>query len=174
MKKLIRSLVFETNSSSAHCITLPETMELLDTILPNSIGEIILTGGDYGFSYNGRHVFTDALTKANYMAVYAKCYSTTPEESVKFLNDVIRMQTGARKIVYNFFGYYDTDDYLADVSYIDHDSTDKEYFDVLFGNPTHMLNFLFNPRANLVIKSDGSNAEEHIRNNMKGQILLGW
>jgi hypothetical protein len=152
MKKLVRHAVFETNSSSSHAIAIPQTMELLDTIRPDKKGRIVLRGGEFGTWKDGSP-FTDALTKANYLAVWAKEYTNDSESAMSTLNGVLRMQTGANEIIYEFATYNDNDD--SDVAYIDHQSSDHDYFVELFSKPTLMMNFLFNPRASLHIKSDG-------------------
>lgn len=175
MKKLIRSFVFETNSSSAHCVAIAETMELLDTIEPNENGDIILMGGDFDWSYNGESIFTDAWTKANYLAVYAKCYSNDEETSMTTLNGVLRMQTGAKEIKYHFTSYRDEDEEETETwgtGHINHQSNDNSYFEMLFNAPTQMLNFIFNPRSVLLVKGDGSDVEDYIRTD--GLTVYGW
>lgn len=63
----IRKSVFETNSSSSHSIHIDTSTELNDFIIPNDDGNVVLNGGEFGWEYIR---FNDALTKANYCAVY--------------------------------------------------------------------------------------------------------
>jgi len=53
-KRLIRQSVFETNSSSAHSISLGKDTGkqfLLDTLYPDQNGTITLTGGEFGWDW---------------------------------------------------------------------------------------------------------------------------
>jgi len=65
MKK-IRTNVFETNSSSCHSLVVAETPNFNYTIIPDKDGLITLDGDSYGGG-DGKE-YTDALTKANYVA----------------------------------------------------------------------------------------------------------
>jgi hypothetical protein len=57
--------VFETNSSSSHSFTISiSTSGVLETIAPNSKGEIVLKGGDFSRS---EFYIQSALEKANAM-----------------------------------------------------------------------------------------------------------
>jgi hypothetical protein len=165
MKRLVRNFVFETNSSSAHSVCVHNAMELLDTIEPNEDGEIILTGGDFGWSYKDEHHFTDAMTKANYLAVWAKCYART-ESAKRTLSDIIKMHTGAEEVKYKFTGWTSFDDEEEEdvdslpESYIDHQSQDSSFFETLFSEPTLMLKYLFNPKSFLTITGDGGDYPE--------------
>jgi hypothetical protein len=147
MKTIIRRSVFETNSSSSHSVSIPQTYELLDTIEPDENGNIALYGGEYGW---GHIEYNDAETKANYMAVWAKEYSDSPEVSMNFLNQVLTMHTGAKEIVYSFGSDFHNSNY----AYIDHQSSDSDYFTELFGDAKRMLNFIFNRKSILVISND--------------------
>lgn len=133
MNRIIRHFVFETNSSSSHSISIPDTMELLDTLHPDENGEIRLGSGEYGWGYEE---YNDAYNKADYAAVYAN----GNEEHMSMLRGVIRMHTGAKEIVF-----------LGD-GYIDHQSSDT--CDEAFSSPTRLMNFIFNPKAELIIDND--------------------
>jgi hypothetical protein len=147
MKTIIRRSVFETNSSSSHSVSIPHTYELLDTIEPDESGNIVLYGGEYGW---GHEEYNDAASKANYMAVWAKVYADSPEVRMSFLNDVLKMHTGAKEVTYGFGNSYNSDNF----AYIDHQSSDSDYFVELFGDAKKMLNFIFNRKSILVISND--------------------
>jgi hypothetical protein len=142
MKKIIRSGVFETNSSSSHSISVADKTKefVLDTIYPDQNGVITLTGGEFGW---GWFKHNDALTKANYAAV-----STLYSESLTdTLIEVIKEQTGAEEVVFGFGEDYSHPNW----SYIDHDSVgtcpkDKD----------ELRNFIFNKNSWLFGGNDNS------------------
>ncbi len=113
MKRLIRQKVFETNSSSAHSLSLglSESKDFVfDSLYPDEEGNIILTGGEFGWEYEK---YNDALTKANYAAV-STFYGLDPD----LLKEVILEQTGANDVILNI----SSDDDSPNWSYIDHQS----------------------------------------------------
>jgi hypothetical protein len=113
-KRLIRQSVFETNSSSAHSISLGKDTGkqfLLDTLYPDQNGIITLTGGEFGWEWFKEN---DAFEKANYAAVA----SMTNDSFRETLIQVIKDQTGAEDIIFNFSDEYNGTNW----SYIDHDS----------------------------------------------------
>jgi hypothetical protein len=142
MKKIIRSGVFETNSSSSHSISVADKTKefVLDTIYPDQNGVITLTGGEFGWDWFKHN---DALTKANYAAV-----STLYSESLTdTLIEVIKEQTGAEEVVFDFGQDYSHPNW----SYIDHDSVgtcpkDKD----------ELRNFIFNKNSWLFGGNDNS------------------
>lgn len=138
MNKLIRTGVFETNSSSSHSISIASGSEfIVDTtsLVPDSNGNITLIGGEYGWAWEK---FPDAYTKANYCAVACK-YN---DSHINMLIDVIKEQTGAEDIIFAF-----TDD-----SYIDHDSTDV--YAPAFSSKETLKNFIFNKLSLLYTGND--------------------
>lgn len=137
MTRLIRHAVFETNSSSAHSISIPRHhKELLDTIYPDENGVIELCGNDYGW---GHQTYNDAYDKACYLATYFTNYDSSAPNDV-FI-DVLKEHTGAREIKFN----------VSDYAYIDHQSV-AEHFN--YSDPALMKQYLFNPRAILYIDND--------------------
>lgn len=143
-KKLIRSSVFETNSSSSHSISIADDTKefVLETIYPDQDGKVVLTGGEFGWDWFKNN---DSLTKANYAAVDFK-YS---EELTEMLVDVIKEQTGAEEVIMSFTDDYDGPNH----SYIDHDShgTTPKCKDEL-------RNFIFNQNSWLFGGNDNSTA----------------
>ncbi len=143
----VRKGVFESASSSVHSVCIPEILEdnMLDftSLVPNDEDEIRLTGGDFGWEIEE---YTDANTKANYMAVYvSQNYPTSVINEVllsTILSDVIQKQTGAKKIVLDVEGY------------IDHQSVEDQDYHWLFEEPETLRNFIFNRGALLLTDND--------------------
>lgn len=175
MKKIIRSNVFETNSSSCHSISIQKCeATLYSRLYPNEDGLIELIGGEFGWGYDK---YTDALTKANYVAVAialleksANDFNTADEERKKVFNyyslpefgaknylaakmifeKVIRNQTGA-EVIYNF----SVDDWQhPNHSYIDHQSFEDAKDGEWLLNEEEVFNFIFSPESELVIDND--------------------
>lgn len=104
-KKLIRSGVFETNSSSSHSVSIADENKdfVLDMIYPNDEGIIVLFGGEFGWDWFKHN---DALTKANYAAVAHK-------HNPDLVIEVIKEQTGADHVVLAFTSDYDGPDHYV-------------------------------------------------------------
>lgn len=139
--KLIRNNVFETNSSSCHSITLSNDVCIFDTLYPNDDGNIILTGGQFGWE---EEEYSDAFTKANYAAVDL----FNNEEKRRMFIDVIKEHTGCNDVVFDFSLDWNNDEY----SYIDHQScgTVSDYCN----NKEELKNFIFNPNSILTTDND--------------------
>lgn len=134
----IRTGVFETNSSSTHSISISENTDgILDTIVPTDDGVIILSGGEYGWSWEK---FNDPLSKANYCALDLQ----KDPASLTMLVDVIMQHTGAKKIVLSLDGY------------IDHQSSGTSESAVV--NSEVLKNFIFNSQSWLFTGNDNDHA----------------
>lgn len=146
MKKQIRIGVFESNSSSSHSLAIADTSEefLLDTIVPNEDGNVVLNGGEFGWAWQK---FNDALTKANYCAVDSK----NDENRIHMLTEVLKEQTECKDVVLDF-----SDDYDHNWSYVDHQSvgTSGQAFD----SKETLRNFIFNKNSWLFTGNDNSEA----------------
>lgn len=113
-KQLIRQSVFETNSSSAHSISLGKDTGkqfLLDTLYPDQYGVITIEGGEFGWDWFKAN---DAYTKAQYAAVA----SMNDENFRETLIQVIKDQTGCEAVIF----YCSSDQEDPNWSYIDHES----------------------------------------------------
>lgn len=142
MEKLIRTGVFETNSSSSHSISISSDSEhILDgtTLVPDYNGIIKLRGGEFGWEWER---FFDAATKANYCAVGCKNNDSLTE----MLIEVIKEQTGAEEVIVA----------IGEHSYIDHDST--EVYEPAFEDKETLRNFIFNKKSLLYTGNDNSGA----------------
>jgi hypothetical protein len=146
----IRSKVFETNSSSTHSISISSVSDgILDTILPNSKGVIILTGGQFGWEVEE---YNDALTKANYCAV--DCCEQSNDELKLFLIEVIKEHTGAKEVIFNMSNSNFEDD---NFSYIDHQSVGTTKY--AFENKETLKQFIFN--RNSWLYTDNDNRDDY-------------
>lgn len=144
--KNIRYGVFETNSSSTHSISISSNSDgILDTIVPSSDGTIVLSGGEFGWSWDK---FNDPMTKANYCATDLQ----ENPHSLHMLAEVICKHTGAKKVVFSMSPDYQSSGY----SYVDHQSvgTSSE----AFKNEETLKNFLFNPGSWLFTGNDNDYA----------------
>lgn len=140
--KVVRGGVFETNSSSMHSIHISKTLKTYDTIVPNDNGDIILTGGEFGWE---EEKYYDSLTKANYCAVDTQF----DNDKRAMLEEVIKSHTGAKRVIINISDKY----YSGNYSYIDHEShgTSHEAFE----SEETLKEFIFNPKSYL--KTDNDN-----------------
>jgi hypothetical protein len=142
-KKLIRNGVFETNSSSAHSISLAGSDRdfVLDTIYPNENGIIVLVGGEFGWDWFKHN---DALTKANYAIV---AHINNPDLVI----EVIKEQTGCDDVlVLAVDGDYNSSFH----SYIDHDS-----YGICPSSKEELKNFIFNKNSWLFGGNDNTHAK---------------
>lgn len=113
--EIIRKNAFETNSSSSHSLIIDESVKIYSTIPLDTDGNIALTGGQFGWEWEK---YTDSITKANYLAIYAEC---NPNPSYRLaLRNVIQSHTGAKSVVFAFSTDWEEENY----SYIDHRSLD--------------------------------------------------
>lgn len=151
--KTIRHSVFETNSSSTHSVSIDTSITSLLASLPLDYqGRLVLDGGQFGWEIQQ---YNDALTKANYCAVAAK--SDYPffkgDRLVPMLVEVLKAQTGAKEVVFNFGDGEQYDNY----AYIDHQSIESvsggAAGSAFRDNETLRL-FIFSPRSVLTTDND--------------------
>jgi hypothetical protein len=144
--KNIRHKVFETNSSSTHSISIYDaTHGLYDTIVPDSDGVITLTGGEFGWEWEK---YNDALTKANYAAIFA----AGDQQMTDMVVEVIKDHTGAKEVNLAI----NTTSIGPNWSYIDHQSARAEGGDAgkAFDTPKTLKNFIFHPESWLFTGND--------------------
>lgn len=87
----IRKSIFETNSSSSHSITIANNSGILETITPDSNGNIFLKGRPFGWKWEK---YNDPSTKAIYC--YIDCWDAAYKKDM--LREVIIEHTGAKEI----------------------------------------------------------------------------
>jgi hypothetical protein len=151
MKKIIRSGVFETNSSSSHSISIAnESKEfVLDTIYPDQDGVVRLNGGEFGWDWFKSN---DALVKANYVA-QSYPYNTD------LLVEVIKEQTGAEDVI------IDVED-----GYVDHES-----YGTAPNVKEELKNFIFNKNSWLFGGNDNCSPDPtfyHVPEFKNGRMIL--
>lgn len=136
MNKIIRTGVFETNSSSCHSIAIAEEDKqfVFDSISPDSNGVVSLTGGEYGWSWFKTN---SSIEKANYAAQQLG-------DNQNLIN-VIRKQTGADKVVIE-----------TEAGYVDHQSTG-----IVEDNEEWLKNFIFNKNSWLFGGNDNSDSSDY-------------
>jgi hypothetical protein len=138
-KKLIRSGVWETNSSSSHSVSVADDTKefVLDTIYPDQYGIVEISGDEFGWDWFKHN---DAQTKANYAAQQF----AHNDDSLELLKEVIASQTGAQEVV--FVG--------LNSGYVDHDS-----MGILETSKEWLKNFIFNKNSWLFGGNDNSTAD---------------
>lgn len=144
MKKQIRQGVFETNSSSTHSVSIPEQINEVftkNTLITDKNNNIVLNGGQFGWEIED---YTDALTKANYLAVAA-----WDENHLNLLKEVIKETTSCNEVIVNVNRDWNSDD----TSYIDHQSSGT--VDFLFKSKEMLKDFIFNTQC--ILHTDNDN-----------------
>ena len=160
----IRYGVFETNSSSTHSISVATGAAVYETLPLSQDDYVVLKGGEFGWE---RADYNDALTKANYMAIYAMSWahkkprSEGPlteadhfyykEEFTEILKGVIKRQTGCKDVIFAF----GTDWNDRNWSYIDHQSVESNDYHHLFYDDKLLKQFLFD--SNSWLETDNDN-----------------
>ncbi len=145
--KTTRHSVFETNSSSSHSISIATASGKLLSSLPlDGSGNLVLNGGEFGWE---EETYSDALTKANYCAVDASY--ANGDTLTKMLVKVLKEQTGAKDVVFNF-----TNDYSVGsekpLASIDHLSVGVAT--PAFESEETLRQFIFDPRSTLTTDHD--------------------
>lgn len=145
--KNIRLNVFETNSSSTHSISISKSSDGVYETLPVKNGKVVLVGGEFGWEWEK---YNDAVTKANYAAVFA----SGNDSLVKMLTDVIKKHTGAKEVQFKFSSDYNSS--TETWAYIDHQSGPGEEGAAheAFKNKNSLKEFIFNPDSWLFTGND--------------------
>ena len=161
---LVRSGVFETNSSSCHTLSLSRDVNLYDTIYPNTEGLIIFEGGQFGGA--PRQTIKDTKIKANYVALllsYLSSYMTSTGRLAEFainnyvtaytnFHTLFKEHTGCTDVVFNF----DMENWASDnYSYIDHQSVDSPGDFKILLDIQDLKDFIFNTKSVLKLDRDG-------------------
>jgi hypothetical protein len=135
-KRLFRPSVFETNSSSAHSLSIADNTKefVFDSLTPDEDGVIKLYSDEFGW---GWFKHNDAYTKAVYVI---QSLGLT-----YLVEDVILKQTGAERVE-----FHDND------GYIDHQSTDL--LSDISDDAEAIRNFIFNKNSWLFGGNDNSTA----------------
>lgn len=139
MKKIIRTGVFETNSSSTHSLSVAtENQEfVLDTIYPDQHGVITVHDQQFGWEWMK---YNDAMTKLAYL------FQDQGEMHGDLIIEAVKEQTGAEEVRF-----------IEEDGYIDHDGrgTTSE----VCGSKKDIKNFVFNKNSWLFTGNDNSTAD---------------
>lgn len=140
--KIIRSKVFETNSSSCHSISVHSgDISTYDTLYPDINGVLTFRGGEFGWDFAK---YRDALTKAEYLVTLFTVHGKSNQE---LFEQVVLDHTGAKSIE------YDLPDQPFD-AYIDHQSWEDPNEPIFQLTYETMKDFIFNPNSVLMTGND--------------------
>jgi hypothetical protein len=92
--KQVRQKAFETNSSSAHSITIAAGDFVPDTLYVDDAGVCEIHSGEFGWEIED---YYDAATKAAYCLTWLKSMSNPDEDEEMFVK-VIKEMTGAKEV----------------------------------------------------------------------------
>jgi hypothetical protein len=136
MKKIVRKSVFETNSSSAHSLSLAKCDQefVMDTIYPDQDGVILVKGEEFGWAWLK---FNDAMTKLAYLM------QDQGSSHMDEIIEVVKEQTGALEVIFDENG-----------GYIDHESYGTAY--EACHSKDSIKNFIFNKNSWLFTGNDNS------------------
>lgn len=137
-KKLIRTGVFETNSSSVHTLSIGRSKKSTYEYLPPPGGVVVITGGDYGWGYERLDTW---LEKADYLATDAQY------REGKYL-DLLR-----QALMDGLGGGVEVKIAVDEDSYVDHQSI-GEVWDTILQDRIDLQEFLFNPKYSIIIDND--------------------
>lgn len=133
MKRIVRTSVFETNSSSSHSISLAkDSMEfVMDIIYPDQDGVITVYGQEFGWSWEK---FNDAMTKLAYVL-------QDQQSKHDDIIEVVKEHTGALEVVF-----------IENDGYIDHESCGTAH--EVCCSKDSIKNFVFNKNSWLFTGND--------------------
>lgn len=155
-KKLkIRQNIFETNSSSTHCVSfnrwIPGRSGRLD---PEPDGKIHVYGGEFGWEWRA---YNDSETKVDYYFTFFKGNPRMTQLGIK----VIKEWTG-RDVVVDIY----------DGSYIDHQSSDTlDFLENDTESADGIRDFFFNPDTWLYTGNDNDDTPNDLRYQEKSELL---
>ena len=163
LKKVIRSGVLETNSSSSHSVCISRSKDkakpgdgVWDLDLRED-GVLYIPCADIGF---GRNLFKSNKCLMKLQYAYGLAYSCCPEKQYE-LTELVKRVTGAREVVIEWVEDYKKKvdaqggllkDLYVETPEIDHQSLDL--YDEVFENEDTLKEFIFNPKSWLYGGSD--------------------
>jgi len=168
---MIRKKVFETNSSSTHSISLDSTLanELFETLPVDIDGNVIITGGKFGWEWK---TYSNTIDKANYSLIYALDWSgDKSEQFLSVLKQIIKEQTQCDNVIFKGTPKknYTTNELYFDFGYIDHQSVESKDLHYLFESPELLRSFIFNPKS--ILKTGNDNGYD---TNVDVETLTEW
>lgn len=163
LKKVIRSGVLETNSSSSHSVCISRCHDeakpgdgVWDLDLRED-GVLFIPSPDLGF---GRNLFKSNKCLMKLQYAYGLAYSCCPEKQYE-LTELVKRVTGAKEVVIEWIEEYKRKvneqggilkDLYVETPEIDHQSLDL--YDEVFENEETLKEFIFNPKSWLYGGSD--------------------
>jgi hypothetical protein len=134
MKKIIRTGVFETNSSSSHSLSVADANQdfVIDTIYPDQNGVITVHDQQFGWEWMK---YNDAMTKLAYL------FQDQGAMHGDLIKEAVMEQTGADDVVF-----------IEEDGYIDHDSVGTT--SQVVGSKDQIKNFVFNKNSWLFTGND--------------------
>lgn len=147
--KLIRTSVFETNSSSTHSISIGCT-GVYEGVTPDALNRIVLEPYEFGW---GQDTFTDPLSRMSYVWIYMRDWANNDLSSFcmkEMFHKVVHEHTGAdevsmREVVYNWG---------TENGYIDHQSAEDGQLHYLFETEDTLKSFLFDSGSTVTTDND--------------------
>lgn len=148
MINLVRTGVFETNSSSCHTVSVGNS-GVYKGITPNVDGSIMLEPMEFGWE---QETHDSPEARLNYVMLYIRDYSKDKEVFQKLLEGVVFEHTGATSL-----GFVNSEKppIWGDAGYIDHQSAEDGMLDHLFGDAQRLKDFIFDRTS--YIKTDNDN-----------------
>lgn len=141
MKRTIRKGLFETNSSSIHCITIGNNGENFYEKLPKKVE---FTFGEFGWEHE---IYNDTESKASYLYTLIR-YNEMGEEYINKIRDIL-----AEWNVESEFA----DNYEQGWFYVDHGFNAKSLVEKLCNDSRLLMNYLFSEGS--VIETGNDNEE---------------
>lgn len=140
MKTNIRHSVFETNSSSTHCISISNNLDNIQLVTPDDDGIVRIPTGEFGWNEKEFHDFE---TKASYLATYIINLMGEDKGSEHYnqLKEAICEQTGATDI-----------EIIDNDGYIDHQSAYEPL--EAFASSSRLRRYLFSKESVLITGND--------------------
>ncbi|MBU0579484.1 hypothetical protein KJ628_05980 [Patescibacteria group bacterium] len=141
ISKQIRREVFETNSSSSHSLTIDTTIEIMQKLIPNNEGNIVVDENlgycQFGWEFESYH---DVGSKIIY--AYLQAESVNNRKWIQLLTDVVKEHSGAKEVIWKIVDDYDS----KHCGYIDHQScgSEDDSCQKMFKNKKTLKQFLFN------------------------------
>lgn len=144
--KLIRTNVFETNSSSTHSLSVDWNADYT-SITPESDGMINVWSYDFGWD---RETFSEPMYKLSYVMIYLRDWTRHLSDDIRSeyetkLTEMVCEHTGAIGIAMT-----------SPEGYIDHQSVECHDLDYLFQDMAEMKAFIFGRNSYLETGNDNS------------------
>jgi hypothetical protein len=152
----VRNNIFETNSSSTHSVSLYlSDNDIFDTIIPNSDGQIVLTGGDFA---SVEFDVYNVEKRINLIAAYivAFCHN----DVLSLFEKVVKEHTGATHIIYDIHFVYingkPANTFLSPEVNDNYDNNNIHIYNIV-NNEQHLKSFIFGKGSylNSSIERDG-------------------